>query len=230
MLLAQELISRIQSGEFGIGDKLPTELELCESSSLARGTVRQALKHLEDAGMISRRRGAGTTVEAPASVAGHQAFVTSAVGLLAFVQRTRIQNPIANDVVADEDLEDQLGVPLGSEWYRVAGPRVVRGTELPPICWSEVYLRADLPHRRMVLTGRFDIGNLVRQRIEQQVSGSVLAPSLARALGAESGSAALVVTHRHIDSSGALEAVGRHTHPADRYRIATSIGSHLSTD
>ena len=30
-----------------------------------RGTVRQALKHLEDAGMISRRRGAGTTVESP---------------------------------------------------------------------------------------------------------------------------------------------------------------------
>ncbi len=93
VLLAQDLISRIQSGEFAVGDKLPTELELCQTRSLARGTVRQALKHLEDAGMISRRRGAGTTVESPEPVVGHQAFVTSSLGMLAFVERTRITDP-----------------------------------------------------------------------------------------------------------------------------------------
>lgn len=101
---------------------------------------------------------------------------------------------------------------------------------MPPFCWSEVYLRSDLPHRRMVLTGRFGIANLVRQRIEQVVTGTLLASDLADALDAEKGSAALVVTHRHVDANGALEAVGIHTHPAERYRIVTSVGAHLSTD
>ncbi|PTR24831.1 GntR family transcriptional regulator [Rhodococcus sp. OK519] len=230
VLLAQDLISRIQSGEFTVGDKLPTELELCETRSLARGTVRQALKHLEDAGMISRRRGAGTTVEAPDPVAGHQAFVTSSIGMLAFVERTRIVDPIAKIVVADNYLADRIGVPTESEWYCVSGPRIVRGSALPPICWSEVYLRSDLPHRQMVMTGEFGIGNLVRQRIEQVVSGAVLSSDLSHALDAENGSAALVVTHRHVNSNGLLEAVGIHTHPADRYRIMTSVGVQLSTD
>ncbi|EGD21576.1 transcriptional regulator, GntR family [Prescottella equi ATCC 33707] len=230
VLLAQDLISRIQSGEFAVGDKLPTELELCQTRSLARGTVRQALKHLEDAGMISRRRGAGTTVESPEPVVGHQAFVTSSLGMLAFVERTRITAPSSEIIVAESNLAKRVGVPVGSEWYRVSGPRVVRGSVMPPFCWSEVYLRSDLPHRRMVLTGRFGIANLVRQRIEQVVTGTLLASDLADALDAEKGSAALVVTHRHVDANGALEAVGIHTHPAERYRIVTSVGAHLSTD
>lgn len=230
VLLAQDLIARIQSGEFAVGDKLPTEAELCESRSLARGTVRQALRHLEDAGMISRRRGAGTTVEAPSPVVGHQAFVTSSQGMLAFVERTRILDPKSNIVVADNDLSERVGVPVGSEWYCVSGPRGLRNSTRPPFCWSEVYLRSDLPHRRMVLTGRFGIGNLVRQRIEQVVTGTLLTSALATALDVEEGSAAMVVTHRHVNSNGALEAVGVHTHPAERYRIVTWVGERLSTE
>ena len=116
VLLAQDLISRIQSGEFAVGDKLPTELELCQTRSLARGTVRQALKHLEDAGMISRRRGAGTTVESPEPVVGHQAFVTSSLGMLAFVERTRIADPSSEIIVAESNLAKRVGIPVGSEW------------------------------------------------------------------------------------------------------------------
>ncbi|MCL2535546.1 MAG: GntR family transcriptional regulator, partial [Nocardiaceae bacterium] len=172
VLLAQELIARIKSGEFRVGDKLPTELELCESRSLARGTVRQALKHLEDAGLISRRRGAGTTVASPQPVDGYHAFVTSRADMLAFVNGTRIRDPEVNEVVAHPDLSQRIGVPTGSEWYCVSGPRVLRDTALPPICWSELYLRADLPHRRMMLTGRFDMTNLVRQRIVQEVTAT----------------------------------------------------------
>jgi len=228
VILAQELIARIKAGEFQVGDRLPTELELCESRSLARGTVRQALKHLEDAGLISRRRGAGTTVAAPPSVGGYQAFVTSRAEMLAFVQHTRIRDPRANIVVAEEDLSERLGVPVGSEWYCVSGAREVRGSAAAPVCWSELYLKADLPHRRMLLTGRFDIVNLVRQRIEQEVAAEAVAPAVASALGVEKASAALVVVHRHFNSIDVLEAVGVHTHPADRYRVATSVGSSIA--
>ncbi|QKT13480.1 GntR family transcriptional regulator [Rhodococcus sp. W8901] len=230
VLLAQELIARIQSGEFSVGDKLPTEHELCESRSLARGTVRQALKHLEDAGMISRRRGAGTTVSSPVTMGGHQAFVTSRAGMLSFVRHTRIRHPVTNSVVVDRELAALTGLPTGTEWFCVKGPRVIRESDLPPICWSELYLRADLPYRDMLLTAKFDIANLVRQRIEQEVSATRLAGAVSEALDVESGSAALVVVHRYFDSSDVLEAVGVHIHPADRYRVATSVGSQLTAD
>ena len=228
VVLAQELIARIQSGEFQVGDRLPTELELCASRSLARGTVRQALKHLEDAGMISRRRGAGTTVAAPPPSGEYQAFVTSRAEMLAFVQRTRIRDPETSVVVAEHDLSKRIGVPVGSEWYRVSGVRVLRESSLPPVCWSELYLKADLPHRRMLLTGRFGIVNLIRQRIAQEVVADTLPAEMADRLGVEKGSAALVVVHRHFSASDVLEAVGVHTHPADRYRVSTSVGSPIA--
>lgn len=228
VILAQELIARINAGEFRVGDRLPTELELCESRSLARGTVRQALKHLEDAGLISRRRGAGTTVAAPSPVGGYQAFVTSRAEMLAFAQRTRIRDPSTNIVAADADLSDRIGLPVGSVWYCVSGAWELRGAPAAPVCWSEVYLKADLPHRRRLLAGRFDIVNLVRQRIEQEVVAETVAPEVASALGVEKASAALVVVHRHFNSSDVLEVVGVHTHPADRYRVATSVGSSIA--
>ncbi|WP_430334467.1 GntR family transcriptional regulator [Rhodococcus sp. ACT016] len=228
VILAQELIARIKAGEFRVGDRLPTELELCESRSLARGTVRQALKHLEDAGMISRRRGAGTTVAAPSLVDGYRAFVTSRAEMLAFVQSTWIRDPETNIVVADIDLAERMSVPVGSEWYCVSGARELRGSSIPPVGWSELYLKADLPHRRMLLTGRFDIVNLVRQRIEQEAAAEAVPPAIADALGVEIGSAALVIVHRHFNSHDVLEAVGVHTHPAGRYRIATSVGSSIA--
>lgn len=229
VLLAQELIARIQSGEFRVGDRLPTELELCANRSLARGTVRQALKHLEDAGMISRRRGAGTTVTAPSPVGEYRAFVTSRAEMLAFVQRTRIRDPETSVVVADDDLSERIGVPPGSEWYRVSGARVLRESALPPVCWSELYLKADLPHRRMLLTGRFDIVNLVRQRIAQEVAADTVSAAVADRIDAEKGSAALVVVHRHFSAGDVLEAVGVHTHPADRYRVETPVGSSIGS-
>lgn len=229
VVLAQELIARIRAGELRVGDRLPTELELCRSRSLARGTVRQALGHLEDAGLITRRRGAGTTVTAPATAGGYRAFVTSRAEMLAFVQCTTIRDPHAEVVAADNDLSERLGVAVGSEWYCVSGPRELRGSPRAPMCWSELYLRADLPHRTMLLTGKFDIVNLVRQRIEQEVLAGTVPAGIADALGTGERDAALVVVHRHYSSSDELEAVGVHTHPAGRYRITTSVGTPMTT-
>ncbi|WP_241665657.1 GntR family transcriptional regulator [Prescottella subtropica] len=228
VLLAQELIARIRAGEFGVGDRLPTELELCASRSLSRGTVRQALGHLEDAGIITRRRGAGTTVTAPSPADGYHAFVAGRAELLAFVQRTRIRRPVSNVLVADRGLADRLGVAVGSEWFCVSGVRELRESSGPPPCWSELYLRADLPHRQMLMSGRFDIVNLIRQRITQEVSAAEVPAAAATALGVEKGSAALVVTHRHFDMDDLLEAVGVHVHPAERYRVVTSVSLPVS--
>ena len=50
----------IDKGEFGVGDRLPTESELCRRFDLARSTVREAIRTLEKKGRINivPRRGA----------------------------------------------------------------------------------------------------------------------------------------------------------------------------
>ncbi|NNN45461.1 MULTISPECIES: GntR family transcriptional regulator [unclassified Vibrio] len=56
------LKGRIDSGEFQIGDNLPTESKLMDEYAVSRITVRKAIDVLVKMGMVEKRQGAGTTV------------------------------------------------------------------------------------------------------------------------------------------------------------------------
>nr|WP_302820010.1 FadR/GntR family transcriptional regulator [Ruthenibacterium lactatiformans] len=52
----------IQEGNVKVGDKLPTEMELCEMLSVGRGTVREATRILQATGFVEIRPGRGAFV------------------------------------------------------------------------------------------------------------------------------------------------------------------------
>jgi GntR family transcriptional regulator len=58
----QELRHAIARGTFRPGTKLPTEAELCQLLGVSRTVVREALRVLEEDGLIARRHGVGTFV------------------------------------------------------------------------------------------------------------------------------------------------------------------------
>lgn len=60
--LAGELVERIVKGEFPSGTTLPAEPALCERFSVSRTVVREAVKMLQEKGLVQVRRGTGTTV------------------------------------------------------------------------------------------------------------------------------------------------------------------------
>jgi GntR family transcriptional regulator len=61
-LAQQELRQAIVGGTFQPGSQLPIETELCEMLGVSRTVVREALRSLEDEGLIARRHGVGTFV------------------------------------------------------------------------------------------------------------------------------------------------------------------------
>lgn len=67
--IAKQLREAILRGQWKPGDRLPTEQELAGVFDVARGTAREALKHLSASGMInsSRGSGGGTYVVVPAA-------------------------------------------------------------------------------------------------------------------------------------------------------------------
>lgn len=60
--MAEILRQRIARGVWQPGDLLPTLDEIAEEFSIAKITVRQAVKLLQDEGLLASRRGRGTTV------------------------------------------------------------------------------------------------------------------------------------------------------------------------
>jgi GntR family transcriptional regulator len=59
-LQVRHMLERRLYGQCEIGDKLPTEQALCEEFGVSRETVREALRGLEEAGVIRRYRAKGT--------------------------------------------------------------------------------------------------------------------------------------------------------------------------
>jgi DNA-binding FadR family transcriptional regulator len=63
--LTAELVQRIVQGQYPSGTALPPEPALCEAFSVSRTVVREAVKMLQEKGLVQVRRGLGTIVSAP---------------------------------------------------------------------------------------------------------------------------------------------------------------------
>jgi DNA-binding FadR family transcriptional regulator len=63
--VVETLVDRIVSGELEPGTQLPTEPRLCEAFGVSRTVIREAVKILEQKGLIRIRQGQGTTTAAP---------------------------------------------------------------------------------------------------------------------------------------------------------------------
>lgn len=65
-----QLRAQIDSGEWRVGDRIPTESELSDQLEVGRNTVREAVRALAHAGLLEIRQGAGTFVRASSELGG----------------------------------------------------------------------------------------------------------------------------------------------------------------
>ena len=61
-MVANDLRDMIQSGEYQVGDRMPTETEICTRMKVSRTSVREALRMLQAMGYVEIRPGRGTYV------------------------------------------------------------------------------------------------------------------------------------------------------------------------
>jgi DNA-binding FadR family transcriptional regulator len=66
----EQLRAQIDSGEWPVGSRIPTEPELVGALGVGRNTVREAVNALVHAGVLERRQGSGTYVTASDELAG----------------------------------------------------------------------------------------------------------------------------------------------------------------
>ena len=64
--VVEEIVQRIKRGIYGSGDRLPTEKELVEELGVSRNSLREAMKCLITAGLVTSTSGKGTFLSANA--------------------------------------------------------------------------------------------------------------------------------------------------------------------
>jgi DNA-binding FadR family transcriptional regulator len=92
-LVARKLEALIISGEWKVGDRIPTELELMQRLQVSRNTLREAISSLVHVGLLESRVGDGTYVraqselEAPLIRRARRAGAADAVEFRAVLER-----------------------------------------------------------------------------------------------------------------------------------------------
>jgi GntR family transcriptional regulator len=140
----QELRQAITGGTFRPGSQLPTEAELCEMLGVSRTVVREALRVLEDDGLVARRHGVGTFVRNHPILKnlnfnfGITEMIESA-GLKSGTSHLAIRKEIA-----DKEQAEQLRVPVGTPLITAERVRTADGR---PVVYSVDTLTAALSQK-----------------------------------------------------------------------------------
>ena len=238
--IAAELKRAIASGQYPVGARLPTELELCEHFEISRFTAREAVRVLASAGLITRRQRAGTVVIATPDEARYTHDAASMRDLFQYAIDTELRLLYVGKVALDKERAREFGAAVGDEWVYAIGVRLeVPGTRANggsaakeraaptprPICVTRLFLNpvlkgieARLRERRTAVYALIEREYKVSiERVEQDLQGTLLDADDAANLGAEPGAAALRIVRRYFDAADRLLEVAENIHPADRF-------------
>ncbi|MFM0036385.1 GntR family transcriptional regulator [Paraburkholderia strydomiana] len=230
--IARELTEAIASGQYPVGTVLPTELELRDHYRTSRHTVRAALHELQQLGLVSRRKNAGTRVESSRPRTEFRPTLASVEDLAQFGSEHLRLVQSTEMVVADRDLAKTLQCAEGARFLRISSLRIDGGKGRAPVGWTDVYTAPEYADVADVAREQPDqlISSLIEERyghsiteIQQGIQAVLLSEEMAKRLRVEHGAAALRIVRRYLDSAGDCFETSVSIHPAERFSIAMRL-------
>lgn len=227
--LADDLRAQILQGALPQADQFPTESVLCARYGVSRFTVREALRTLQNEGLIQRKRGSGTVIQAAAARGGalHQPL-SNVAEILQYARDSSFAFERDGSVVLPRKLAEQIGVPAVGRWPRFRGLRTRDGAA---IAFTDAYVHPDLTaaadridtadatiFRQLETLGRVRIA-----RVTQDIQAVAATAEVAAALGVKRRSPCLRILRCYIDDGGRVIEISASHHPGDRFAYAMHI-------
>ncbi|MGX7896000.1 GntR family transcriptional regulator [Tsuneonella sp. HG222] len=138
-MVVQALRAEILRGAYPVGSALPSELALVTRFGVSRHTVREAIRHLRDLGLVESHQGKGTLILKPGGPQVYVHQVNSIGDLHDYSVESRYADH-ADAVSVDPALAERMGVEPGDQWLRIDGMRFDEGQ---PICAVEIYVATE---------------------------------------------------------------------------------------
>jgi DNA-binding GntR family transcriptional regulator len=229
--IAHELTKGIAANKYPVGSVLPGELELCGIYNTSRHTIRAALNELQQLGLVSRKKNAGTRVESATPKNDFRSSLGSLEDLVQFgTSNVRVVKSVERIVVKGA-LAKTLGSVSETPWLRISSLRIDRETE-EPVGWTDVYI--DPQYDEIVETVKASPDVLISTLIERrygrmvaeirQIVRAILIPEpLAAELKVRPGDAGLEIVRQYFDAAGNICEASVTVHPADRFAVAMRL-------
>ncbi len=221
---------------------MPNEVDLAGQIGVSRSTVRAALGELQQAGMISRRRNAGTRVESLRPLRGpgsyNQTLATIEDVVQYGAQTDRQVQEIASETT-DEALAAVLDCPPGQTWLRVSSLRSSPNTSSSPLCWTDVYVAPTFApvvreqiaaYPGLISTLIEDFAGHRTAEIRQTITAIGVPKRLALPLRVKPGAHALEITRSYLDAKDRVFIVSRSVHPAERFSYESRLRRQSAPD
>jgi DNA-binding GntR family transcriptional regulator len=234
-VIANDLINAIVNRRYVVGSALPPEAELCEQLQASRHTVREALRILEQSGLIARRQGSGSEVIADTPPVRYRQTVDTIEDLLQYGNASRLQLLSSIELPATATLAPLLGCTAGTPCIELRGlRRERRPAEVEagqPFALSHIHLPPQPPRRRdKLLASATALPTMLSLldartlgRIEQTFEAVALDAEAAALLLTKKGAPSLRVHRTYYDRKGHLILVAVSWHRAGFFRYSTVL-------
>lgn len=231
MQLAGELREAVLDGKFDAENPFPTETELCKQYDVSRFTVREALRRLQNEGLIARKRGSGTVVQPAAARGGALHQPLSNVGeILQYARDTSIAYEPHDVGALPATLAEQIGHSTAGTWTSFRGVRKHEGRRRP-IAVTEAYFHESLKEavdqldlgKGSLFSQIERIAGLAVGKVTQDIQAIPADKRTADDLKIEEGDPVLRILRCYWSPSGDIFEISASLHPGDRFAYSMHI-------
>ncbi len=229
--LAEDLRGQILGGGLPDADPFPTESVLCARYGVSRFTVREALRTLQNEGLIQRRRGSGTVIQPAAARGGalHQPL-SNVAEILQYANGTSVAFARDGNVSLPKKLADEIGGARSGRWAHFRGIRTSTA-HARPIAATDAYVHPDLmaaadaidPSGATIFRQLETLAKLRIARVTQDIKAVPASATVAAALGVARRSPCLRILRCYLDSDGRMIEFSVSHHPGDRFAYSMHI-------
>lgn len=228
--LAEELRAAILRGDYG-PEGFPTEAELCQSHSVSRFTVREALRALQSEGLIARKRGSGTVVQPAAARGGalHQPL-SNVAEIQQYARDTRATFELMGEAPLPKAIAEQIGILAGGRWTHFKGLRT-SGDSSVPIATTDAYVHESLaaaarqvsPNEDTIFRQLERIAGIRFETVTQDIQAVAANAEVAKRLGVAKRSPCLLILRCYKDGEGRVLEISANHHPGERFAYSMHI-------
>jgi GntR family transcriptional regulator len=225
---AQEYLrGLIESGTYQPGEQLPSENELAAQLGISRPTLREALQHLEQDGVVIRKHGVGTFVTADYNHRLESGLerLESVLELAARQgMKLRFNALQIQEKPADAELGERLAVSPGTPLTDIQ--RVIKVDKRPVAYMSDIVPSSLISPADIGKAFNGSVLDLLRQKPDLHIAQAVADivalnadDALARNLEIEVGSAVLLLEEILLDNGGTIVEFSRNYFIPDFFRF-----------